>query len=217
MSDPNKDKTPQPRALPCTPLPDQVRVDGGQLILPSLSQKHPPTQTTGEEFQLAGLVATQPKFDGILVLPSDESTLWAHVSAEEIVSMRRFATGRILSAFFTTGLHHGDADAFKDALSDAMSKPETIALTLSALDTQQSNGNLTPEEAASRATAALIGAELAASRAYWLGQPVMLIGTPALCAPYIAALEAQFVPVLSADKDKLFQAGVDAALAKATA
>lgn len=191
------------RNLPCTALPDALPSPD----IPPLSQDHPRTVTQGEEVTLAGFIAQNPKFDGILCLPSATSTLWAHVSAEEIVSMRRFLTGTMVSAAFD-GLTLGDPEAFTEALSDTMSRPEHAALRLATLKTQRDLDEITPTEAASRATAAMIGAELAATRAYWLGQPVAIIAPAPLRAPYRAALESQFVPVSQADGNVMTLAGL---------
>ncbi|WP_434290403.1 2-dehydro-3-deoxygalactonokinase [Celeribacter sp. SCSIO 80788] len=192
-----------PRNLPCTALPETLQSPD----IPPLSQDHPRTVTRGEEVTLAGFIAQNPKFDGILCLPSATSTLWAHVSAEEIVSMRRFLTGTLLGAAFD-GLTLGDPEAFSEALSDTMSRPEHAALRLAALKTAVDLDEIAPTEATSRATAALIGTELAATRSYWLGQPVAVIAPAPLRAPYRTALESQFVPVSQADGHAITLAGL---------
>jgi 2-dehydro-3-deoxygalactonokinase len=191
------------RNLPCTALPDTLLSPD----IPPLSQDHPRTVTRGEEVTLAGFIAQNPKFDGILCLPSATSTLWTHVSAEEIVSMRRFLTGTLVGAVFGD-LALGDADAFTDGLSDTMSRPENAALRLAALKAMADQGELPLPEATSRATAALIGTELAATRSYWLGQPVAVIAPAPLRAPYRTALESQFVPVSQADGHAITLAGL---------
>ncbi|WP_460275207.1 2-dehydro-3-deoxygalactonokinase [Celeribacter sp. ULVN23_4] len=195
------------RTLPCKPLPEALSTTA----IPSLSQAQPRTVTRGEEVALAGFIAKNPKFDGILCLPSERATLWAHVSAEEIVSMRQFLTGTMVAAVFAEGVSLAETEAFTDALSDTMSRPENAALRLSALTTEAGQGEITHSEAASRATAALIGAELAATRAYWLGQMVAVIGSEALRAPYRVALESQFVPLIETDGDTMSLAGLQLA------
>ncbi|PTQ73316.1 2-dehydro-3-deoxygalactonokinase [Celeribacter persicus] len=200
------------RSLPCSALPETLPFPD----IPPLVQDHPRTLTRGEEVTMAGFIAENPKFDGILCLPSETSTLWAHVSAEEIVSMRRFLTGTMVGAVFgTPGL--GEAEAFTDTLSDCMSRPENVALRLSTLKTELDLGALPLPEATSRATAALIGAEMAATRAYWLGQPVALIGADPLRAPYRAALDSQFVPVTEAEGDAMTLTGFRLARERRTA
>lgn len=211
------DRTPQSakqtaRTLPCRPLPDHIHLNDGTVRLPPLLQKDPLTITDGEELVLAGLIARQPQFDGIVIFPAAASTLWVHISAEEVVSMRRFATGALFSALFEGEMTM--STSVLEALSDAMSRPELVALKLSSLQTSVMLATPEAAQAPAEATALLIGQELAATRAYWLGQPVMLIGSEALCAPYITALEAQFVPVTRGAPDSFFEAGVEAALEK---
>lgn len=192
-----------PRPLPCTALPETLASG----TIPPLMQTNPLTVTRGEEVAMAGFIALNPKFDGILCLPGAHSTLWAHVSAEEIVSMRRFLTGAMVSGALGEGLILSDEDAFKDALSDTMSRPENAALRLASARAEMSQNGMSKAEAASRASAALIGAELAATRAYWLGQSVAIIGAPLPSAPYLLALESQFVPVVLADETEMYRAG----------
>lgn len=200
------------RPLPCKPLPDALNNPD----IPALAQAQPRCVTRGEELAIAGFLAPKPKFDGILCLPGEKTTLWAHVSAEEVVSMRQFLTGRMITATFADGLTLSEQDSFTEALSDTLSRPENAALRLASLHTEATLGEISETEAASRASAALIGAELAATRAYWLGQPVALIGPPSLCAPYRVALESQFVPLIEADSDKMIRAGFQAAKERQT-
>ncbi len=203
------------RGLPCKPLPDALQ--GSPTHIPPLSQDSPLTVTNGEEVAIAGFIALHPKFDGILCLPTETSTLWVHVSAEEVVSMRRVLTGALVSALFTEGLSLKEIEPFKDALSDTMSRPEMAALRLGSLQVETTQHRLDTPEAASRASAALIGAELAATRAYWLGQPVALIGSARLRAPYRVALESQFVPLTEVDETAMYHAGFAQAKDRITA
>ncbi|MEQ9674208.1 MAG: 2-dehydro-3-deoxygalactonokinase, partial [Roseovarius indicus] len=57
-------------------------------------------------------------------------------------------------------------------------------------------------------TGHLIGAELAAARAYWLGQQVAVIAPPP--APIAAALKAQSVPCETQTPDDLLAPGLAA-------
>ncbi|WP_417279315.1 2-dehydro-3-deoxygalactonokinase [Celeribacter sp.] len=192
-----------PRTLPCTALPENV--PNG--TIPSLTQTNPLTVTHGEEVAMAGFIALNPKFDGILCLPGAQSTLWAHVSAEEIVSMRRFLTGAMVSSALDMGLTLTDEDTFKEALSDTMSRPENAAMRLASAQAEMFQNGMSKAEAASLASAALIGAELAATRAYWLGQSVALIGAAETCAPYRVALDSQFVPFIATNEAAMYRAG----------
>ena len=50
----------------------------------------------GEETQIAGFLALNPKFDGVICLPGTH-TKWVHISAGEIVSFRTFMTGEMFA------------------------------------------------------------------------------------------------------------------------
>ncbi|MEX1236394.1 MAG: 2-dehydro-3-deoxygalactonokinase [Roseovarius sp.] len=142
---------------------------------------------------IAGALAAQPDWDGIMLIPEADVTHWVHVSAREIVSFQGAATGRLAAALGA----YGDAlDA--SALSDTMSRPERLAAHLNA-------AALTGASAA--VLGHLMGAELAAMRAYWLGQELRIIG-PA--APYAKALEAQGVIAEAVPRAKAWEAGIHA-------
>ena len=65
-------------------------------ILPGVSQASPADVMRGEETQIAGFLAANPEFDGVLCLPGTH-TKWVHISAREIVSFRTFMTGEIFA------------------------------------------------------------------------------------------------------------------------
>ncbi|WP_138935961.1 2-dehydro-3-deoxygalactonokinase [Roseovarius arcticus] len=140
---------------------------------------------------IAGALAAQPDWDGILVLPERDVTHWVHVSAREIVSFQGAATGRLASALGAT------AHAFDEgALSDTMSRPERLAAQLNA-------ASLTGGSAV--VLGHLLGAELASMKMYWLGQDVRIIGDP---APYAAALVSQGITAEAVPRAQAWQAGL---------
>ena len=65
--------------------------------------------------------------------------------------------------------------------------------------------------ARARLSGLLLGMELAATKPYWLGQIVILIGAPALCDLYHASLRAQGVMVDTVDATTVTLAGLAAA------
>ena len=68
--------------------------------------------------------------------------------------------------------------------------------------------NQLPATAASALSGLLIGAELAAARAYWLGQRIVMIGNETLARAYAQALAGQGVPVETADATEMTIAGL---------
>lgn len=192
-----------PRPLPCPPLEDVPPLDqlGDSLRLAAIAplvQTRDGAETAGEETAIAGFLDLNPGFDGVLCLPGPVQTLWVHVSAAEVVSLQPFATPRLAAA-----LGGGDAEPdFETAVSDTLSRPERLAAHLA--DPRRGG-----------AWGALIGAELAAAKPYWLGQPVAVIGSGEGGRHYIAALTAQGLAPLQADADAMLLKGLAVARRRA--
>lgn len=169
-------------------------------ILPGLSQRKPSADVMrGEETQIAGLIAREREFDGVVCLPGTH-TKWAHVSAEEVVSFQTFMTGELFALLSGQSvLRHSlagegwDEAAFDAAVSDAMSNPARLSQRLFALRAESLLDALPPAAARARLSGLLIGIELAAARPYWLGQRVAIIGAGGLSGAYARALGAQGV------------------------
>ncbi|MDK3072289.1 2-dehydro-3-deoxygalactonokinase [Sedimentitalea sp. JM2-8] len=186
-------------------------------IIPGMKQENPADVMRGEETQIAGFLALNRGWDGILCLPGTH-TKWVHVSAGEIVSFQTFMTGELFALLGRQSvLRHSigetgwDDTAFSDAVDDTRSRPERLANALFALRAADLLHGQTPEAARSRLSGLLIGAELAASRPYWLGQQVAVIGETAPARPYVRALELQGVPAIFADGARMTLAGLSAA------
>jgi len=185
-----------PASLVCVPLRDRaLRVR----LVPGLRQLRPADVMRGEETQIAGALAAMPGFDGVLCLPGTHSK-WVHVSAGEAVSFQTCMTGEMFALLSTQSvLRHGmvgdgwEEQSFINALSDAISQPERFATRLFALRAEALITELPAAAARARLSGLLIGIELAATRPYWLGQPVVIVGAPKLAAIYAAALAAQGV------------------------
>jgi len=163
------------RAVPSAPFAGVVQTTLAPNVaaIPGLSQTSPAALSRGLETALAGFLCNEPDFDGVICLLAEES-LWAQVSAGEIVSFQTFLTPR-LQATLSGGT--APTTEFAAAVADTISHPERLARHLSSATTQ---------EAPDQITGHLIGAELAAAKPYWLGQRVVVLGErPAL---YVHAL-----------------------------
>lgn len=212
-------------AVPCTPLgPAPVRAPCADPrlrvhVIPGLKQANPADVMRGEETQIAGFLARNPDWDGVICLPGTH-TKWAHISAGEVVSFQTFMTGEL---YFTLARHsvlrHSLAEpgwedeAFAEGLSDGMTRPERLAARLFGLRATDLLEGRAPDATRARLSGLLIGAELVAARPYWLGQNVALIGAPKVTAPYQTALEAQAVPARIADGAEMVRAGLATAYA----
>jgi 2-dehydro-3-deoxygalactonokinase len=194
------------RAVPCPPLgPPLTRAparDGriSVAIVPGLSQMRPSADVMrGEETQIAGVIAAAPTWDGVVCLPGTHSK-WAEVSAGEVVSFRSFMTGELFALLSTASvLRHGmggegfDEPAFDAGVAEGMARPEALAARLFALRAEGLLAGLPPAAARSRLSGLLIGTELAASKPWWLGRDVVIVGQGGLGDRYARALAAQGV------------------------
>lgn len=164
-----------PDAVPCRVLPKQGT------RLPVLTQDQPPDILGAwVRVWIAGFLAQNPNWDGVVCTVEADVSHWVHISADEIISFQSFLTPRLVSAL------KGASMPEPEALANTMTRPERLAAHLRQAEVA---GN------AAAITGHLIGAELAAARPYWLGQQVALITPGGDASGYGIALRAQGVPV----------------------
>lgn len=210
-------------AVPCPPSPaNPARVPTADprlvvRILPGLSQADPPDVMRGEETQIAGLLAREPRFDGIACLPGTH-TKWAQLSAGEVVSFASYMTGEIFALLAaqsvlrrTVATEGWDEPAFLAGAEEGLARPDRVPARLFGLRAGALVGDLDPVVARSRLSGLLIGAEIAATRPYWLGRDVVLIGAPSLSRAYQGALALAGLETRAADATDLTLAGLAAA------
>ena len=186
-------------------------------IIPGIRQNNPADVMRGEETQIAGFLALNPGWDGVLCLPGTHSK-WVHISAGEVVSFQTVMTGELFALIgtqsvlrHTVGTEGWDDAAFASALSDTLSRPERMIGRLFSLRAEHLLHGLDGGTARARLSGLLIGAELAATRAYWLGQNIAVIGAGTLSRLYVTALAQQSVIATQADNDSVTLAGLTAA------
>jgi 2-dehydro-3-deoxygalactonokinase len=186
-------------------------------ILPGVMQTKPADVMRGEETQIAGFLAANPDFDGVLCLPGTHSK-WVRISAGEIVSFQTFMTGEIFALLANNSVlrhsvqsHDHDAAAFTAAVSDAISNPERTAARLFSIRAGSLVADLPAAQARATLSGLLIGMELAGARPYWLGMEVAIIGASSLARLYQTALADQGVTPTMTDADSLTLAGLTAA------
>ncbi|MEM9551586.1 MAG: 2-dehydro-3-deoxygalactonokinase, partial [Pseudomonadota bacterium] len=180
-------------------------------------QNAPADVMRGEETQIAGFIALNPGWDGVICLPGTH-TKWAEISAGEVVSFQTFMTGEMFALLgqesvlrHSVGSDGWDAVAFVEAIADAIARPERLAAQLFSVRARDLLEGTAPAVARSRLSGMLIGAELAAARPYWLGQQIAVIGAAASAKPYADALVAQGAPATIADASRMTLAGLTAA------
>ena len=166
--------------------------------VPGLVQESPAARATGAQVvMIAGVIAERPNWDGVICVVGPR-TVWAHVSAGEVVSFASF-----VSVDVAEGLQAISEKGFDDGLQATLSRPERLAGELAETD-------VTP----GRAWGALLGAELAAARPYWLGQEVILVGEAPVDGFYERALQSQGAMLQRMESDAAFDAGQAALLAE---
>lgn len=174
-----------PHAVPTAILPESAGT------LPSAVQDRPPDAISGwSRLRLAGVLAARPHWDGVIVETGPQAHHWIHVSADEIVSFQGTATPRLIAA-----LGGGDT-AEPEAVEATLSRPERLAAHLH-------GAAATARPAA--ITGHLIGAEIAASKPYWLGQDVIVLGTGDILQK---ALAAQGTTAVTEDPDAALARGL---------
>ena len=210
------------RAVPCSPVAaSAVRPKASDprldvAILPGLSQQDPPDVMRGEETQIAGFLAKDPQFNGVLCLPGTH-TKWVQMSAGEVISFRTFMTGELFALLSEKSiLRHSMRDDwsgsdFADGVGEAMSRPEALANRLFSLRAASLVVDEENISVSARLSGLLIGAELAAARPYWLGQRIALIGDPKLSGHYSNALALQGVNAETENADAVTLAGLTVA------
>ncbi|MFN4056851.1 MAG: 2-dehydro-3-deoxygalactonokinase [Roseinatronobacter sp.] len=210
------------RAVPCTPLGQGMIVAPTKdprlsvQIIPGLNQMRPADVMRGEETQIAGVIALNPGWDGVLCLPGTHSK-WVHISAGEVVSFQTFLTGEMFALLSQHSvLRHSvagwDDTGFAEGVTQGFERPEWLTARLFSLRAEGLLAGLDPARARARLSGLLIGAELGAARAYWLGHRVLVVGQSALSATYAKALSSLSVPVSTIDGTAATLAGLRAAL-----
>lgn len=209
------------RTVPSAPMGDAlVQPECSEFnvhILPGLKQNNPPDVMRGEETQIAGFLALNANWDGVICLPGTH-TKWVQVSAGEVVSFETHMTGEMFSLLSSHSvLRHSltgtawDDEAFDAAVDQTLSKPEKLAARLFAIRADDLLNGIGSATARARLSGLLIGAELAAARPYWLGTRIAILGASDLATPYARALERQGAFATVADAERMTLAGLTAA------
>jgi len=207
---------------PCQPLGQLTRApvtgDGLKVfITPGVMQKSPADVMRGEETQIAGLLAQRPDFDGVVCLPGTHSK-WAQVSNGQILGFQTFLTGELFTLLaeqsvlrFSVSAEGWDDAAFLNAVGVGLEDPASILSKIFSLRAETLLENLDGSIARAKLSGYLLGVELAATRNYWLGRDVALLGAEKISTAYSAGLKAQGCSVEVLDGETLTLAGLHSA------
>ncbi|WP_298861773.1 2-dehydro-3-deoxygalactonokinase [uncultured Sulfitobacter sp.] len=191
-------------ATPCAPPSGQSAVTPACTdprlsvhILPGVKQMSPPDVMRGEAAKIAGVLSSQPDFDGILCLAGTH-TKWVHISAGEIVSFQTCITGEIFALLSQQSvLRHTvtstgwDQGSFLTGVANAMDRPQAFAAQLFGMHAAELLLDTPADAARARLSGLLIGLELAGTKPYWLGRHVAILGVNDVAAHYRIALAEQ--------------------------
>ncbi|QHQ37120.1 2-dehydro-3-deoxygalactonokinase [Algicella marina] len=184
-------------------------------ILSGISQDNPADVMRGEETQIAGYLAEQPKYSGVIVLPGTH-TKWVQIADGEIFHFGTFMTGELYALLSRQSvLRHsvaqGGGAAFVEAFEAAMARPEALAARLFGLRAEHLLAGTDKAVLGARLSGMLLGLEFAAARPYWLGQQVVLMAAEPLLGLYREAMGVVGLMPEVAEPDACVLAGLRAA------
>jgi len=179
-------------------------------ILPGVKQLNPANVMRGEETQLLGLLHTQADFNGVVCLPGTH-TKWVQMKEGNIHQFTTHMSGELFALLSEHSvLKHSvqaecewDQSSFEEALRESMEQPERLVEQLFSLRASSLLENVSAVNSRSRLSGLLMGVELAATRHYWDGCDVALIGDDTLCENYSSALTTLGVNTLRFDAEML--------------
>lgn len=166
------------------------------LPMPGIAQASPADRLPpAARLRALGFTHLNPDWDGVICLCLGPATHWLQISANELISLHSTLTPKLARDAGATGATGAPDEA---AMAEALSRPEKLAGLLH-------RAYLQSDPAA--AFGALLGAELAATRPYWLGQQLALIAPAPLAQPYEIALNSQFIPFVALPPEEAARAG----------
>ena len=120
----------------------------------------------GEETQIAGFLASEPRFSGTICLPGTH-TKWVEVEEGTVTAFHTFMTGELFSLLSEQSiLRHSvsesgdDPAAFLQAARNAVARPENVATDLFGLRAASLLADYRPETARARLSGMIIGHEI---------------------------------------------------------
>ena len=197
-------------ALGLTRAPAQdTRLD--MRIVPGLAQPSPADVMRGEETQVAGLLAHEPDFAGILCLPGTH-TKWVHIAQGRVERFTSCMTGEVFAVLSDHSiLRHSVEGAEMDhaAFTAALDEQGPLLPRLFSLRAESLLHGMHPSRTRARLSALLIGAEVDAMMPV-LGD-LALLGDAGLSKLYAIALARQGIAARILDADAMTLAGLRAA------
>jgi 2-dehydro-3-deoxygalactonokinase len=159
-----------------------------------------PDVMRGEEIELFGFAAANPRWRGLIALPGTH-TKWARFESGRIVDFFTSMSGEMYDRLTAAGLLASivdgpavDGPAFHEGVATGRARKLGLSTTLFGARAAVMQGALAKADAASYLRGLLIGAEIADALAVLpdlRDAEVPLVGNSALCGLYAAALRAE--------------------------
>lgn len=157
----------------------------------------------GEETQIAGYLAGNSDFEGIVIMPGTHSK-WVRVAGGRVARFQTFLTGELYALLSKASiLRHSvsahasdiaaDDPAFQDGLKTGLSADDALLANLFQIRTHDVLNGVSKDAASAKLSGLMIGAEFAAARqAGWftVDESVVVIGGQGLSQLYEASATA---------------------------
>jgi len=181
---------------PTAPIQNSIKVltNDARLdvrIISGIKQNNPADVMRGEETQIAGFMANNPNFQGMICLPGTHSK-WVEISNGKVNQFQTALTGELFALLCKQStLRHSlgrwDEETYLQKIAETIKSPETAFTSLFSIRAQSLLEN-NPYSIA-QISGTLIGSELAGMAKYWKNYPITLIGNGELIRLYALALE----------------------------
>ena len=155
----------------------------------------------GEETQIVGLLADEPKFDGVVVLPGTHSK-WATVSEGAIADFQTFLTGEMFGllsrqSFLRHSVNDGERElstlpGFALGIRRTVADGLPFLAAIFSVRARQLLDSVEAEDNLAYLSGLVIGGEIAAARdtgRLWQGRQLRIVGSRSLARAYVRAFE----------------------------
>lgn len=174
----------------------------------------------GEETQIVGLLAAEPEFDGVVVLPGTHSK-WATVTGGAIANFQTFLTGEMFGLLSRQSfLRHSVADGtaeLADLPDFALGVERTVVdglpflAAIFSVRARQLLDGVDPAHNLAYLSGLVIGGEIAAARdtgRLWQGRALRIVGSRSLARAYGRAFAIAGYDAAALDGSELVVAGL---------
>lgn len=179
-------------------------------IVPGLCRRHPADVMRGEEVQVLGATAAGFAPEDALMCQPGTHNKWVEVSAGRIVGFSTAMTGELFALLrdhsILSDMVRGEVSAGPAFLAGVADAGDDLLASLFGVRAAVLLGEIAPEDAASRASGLLIGADVRARGV--AGRTIHVLADARLGALYAAAIAACGGRAEPVDSDRAFLAGI---------